>query len=165
MPGVPDVNGGSKVDQPREASLPDLLVTMATQSRATIVFIEDSTLLESIGELAAIRHWREPLGQQKLANIELFTASQGFTSRLILEKRHEQIVHLNARNCKSLSHGRRVARCERAKPQRGHAGTIIERLELSIPELVYASSRTSVLSFPMWPTLWSGCDGREQQPS
>ena len=86
VPDVPDVNGGTKVDQPREASLPDLLVTMATQSRATIVFIEDSTLLESIGELGAIRHWREPLGQQKLANIELFTASQGFTSRLILEK-------------------------------------------------------------------------------
>ncbi len=59
-PEIPDASGGTESDQPREASLPDLLVTKATQTGAAITFIEDSTLLESIGGVAAILRWRNP---------------------------------------------------------------------------------------------------------
>jgi hypothetical protein len=90
----------------------------------------------------------QPVGQQKLANIELCIVRHGSTSRFILEKRREQTVHRNARNRNSRSHGRRVARCERVKPHRGHAGTI-ERLELSTSGLVQVLFSTSVLSLVM----------------
>jgi peptide subunit release factor 1 (eRF1) len=56
-PEIPDAAGGTESDQPREASLPDLLVTKATQTGAAITFIEDSTLLESVGGVGAILRW------------------------------------------------------------------------------------------------------------
>jgi peptide subunit release factor 1 (eRF1) len=59
-PEIPDASGGTESDQPREASLPDLLVTKATQTGAAITFIEDSTLLESVGGVGAILRWRNP---------------------------------------------------------------------------------------------------------
>jgi peptide subunit release factor 1 (eRF1) len=59
-PEIPDASGGTESDQPREASLPDLLVTKATQTSAAITFIEDSTLLESVGGVGAILRWRNP---------------------------------------------------------------------------------------------------------
>jgi hypothetical protein len=122
-----------------------------TPEQRAITFIEDTTFLESIGggcHSALV----QPVGQQKLANIELRIVCQGSTSRFVLEKRREQTVHRNARSRNSRSHGRRVARCERVKPQRGHAGTI-ERLELATSGLVHVLSSTSVLSLAMVTTL------------
>jgi len=57
-PEIPDASGGTESDQPREASLPDLLVTKAMQTGAAITFIEDSTLLESVGGVGAFLRWR-----------------------------------------------------------------------------------------------------------
>ena len=57
-PEIPDASGGTESDRPREASLPDLLVTKATQTGATIAFINDSTLLESVGGVGAFLRWR-----------------------------------------------------------------------------------------------------------
>ncbi|HUE01370.1 MAG TPA: fibronectin type III domain-containing protein [Bryobacteraceae bacterium] len=48
-PEIPDSEGGTKSEEPRQASLPDLLVTKAKQTGATVTFIEDAALLESIG--------------------------------------------------------------------------------------------------------------------
>ena len=45
---------------PRETSLPDLLVTKATQTGAAIAFIADSTLLDAVGGVGAILPWRNP---------------------------------------------------------------------------------------------------------
>jgi peptide subunit release factor 1 (eRF1) len=59
-PEIPDASGGTKSDQPREVSLPDLLVTKATQTSAAITFIEDSKLLEFVGGVGAILRWRHP---------------------------------------------------------------------------------------------------------
>jgi peptide subunit release factor 1 (eRF1) len=59
-PEIPDAGGSTESDHSREASLPDLLVTKATQTGAAINFIEDSTLLESIGGVGAILRWRNP---------------------------------------------------------------------------------------------------------
>jgi hypothetical protein len=59
-PEIPDSSGGTQSDQPRQASLPDLLVTKATQTSAAITFIEDSTLLEAVGGVGAILRWRNP---------------------------------------------------------------------------------------------------------
>jgi peptide subunit release factor 1 (eRF1) len=57
-PEIPDASGGTASDQPREASLPDLLVTKAKQTSATITFIQESTLLESVGGVGAFLRWR-----------------------------------------------------------------------------------------------------------
>jgi peptide subunit release factor 1 (eRF1) len=59
-PEIPDASGGTESDQMREASLPDLLVTKATQTSAAITFIEGSTSLESVGGVGAILRWRNP---------------------------------------------------------------------------------------------------------
>ena len=58
-PEIPDSEGGTESDEPRQASLPDLLVTKAKQTGATVTYIEDATLLESIGGVAAFLRWRE----------------------------------------------------------------------------------------------------------
>jgi peptide subunit release factor 1 (eRF1) len=58
-PELPDSEGGTKSEDPRQASLPDLLVTKARQSGATVTFIEDAALLESVGGVAAFLRWRE----------------------------------------------------------------------------------------------------------
>jgi peptide subunit release factor 1 (eRF1) len=57
-PELPDSEGGTTSEEPRQASLPDLLVTKAKQSGATVTFIEDAALLESVGGVAAFLRWR-----------------------------------------------------------------------------------------------------------
>ena len=57
-PELPDAEGGTKSEEPRQASLPDLLVTKAKQTGATVTFIEDAALLESVGGVAAFLRWR-----------------------------------------------------------------------------------------------------------
>jgi peptide subunit release factor 1 (eRF1) len=57
-PEIPDSEGGTESDKPRQASLPDLLVTKAKQTGATVTFIEDATLLESTGGVGAFLRWR-----------------------------------------------------------------------------------------------------------
>jgi peptide subunit release factor 1 (eRF1) len=55
---IPDAAGGTESDDPRQASLPDLLVTKAKQTGATVTFIEDAALLESTGGVGAFLRWR-----------------------------------------------------------------------------------------------------------
>ena len=57
-PEIPDSNGGTASDEPREVSLPDLLVTKAKQTAASITFIQDSAFLESVGGVGAFLRWR-----------------------------------------------------------------------------------------------------------
>jgi peptide subunit release factor 1 (eRF1) len=57
-PEIPDAEGGTQSEEPRQASLPDLLVTKAKQTGATVTFIEDAALLESIGGVGAFLRWR-----------------------------------------------------------------------------------------------------------
>ncbi len=57
-PEIPDSTGGTATDEPRQASLPDLLVTKAKQTDATVSFIEDASLLESVGGVGAFLRWR-----------------------------------------------------------------------------------------------------------
>jgi peptide subunit release factor 1 (eRF1) len=57
-PEIPDAGGGTESDDPRQASLPDLLVTKAKQIGATVTFIEDAALLESTGGVGAFLRWR-----------------------------------------------------------------------------------------------------------
>jgi peptide subunit release factor 1 (eRF1) len=57
-PELPDLEGGTSSEEPRQASLPDLLVTKAKQSGATVTFIEDAALLESVGGVGAFLRWR-----------------------------------------------------------------------------------------------------------
>jgi peptide subunit release factor 1 (eRF1) len=57
-PEIPDSGGGTESDQPREVSLPDLLVTKGRQTGADITFIQDSTALESVGGVGAFLRWR-----------------------------------------------------------------------------------------------------------
>jgi peptide subunit release factor 1 (eRF1) len=57
-PEIPDSGGGTQSEEPRQASLPDLLVTKAKQTGAIVTFIEDATLLESVGGVAAFLRWR-----------------------------------------------------------------------------------------------------------
>ena len=58
-PEIPDSEGGTESEEPRQVSLPDLLVTKAKQTAATVTFIEDAALLESTGGVAAFLRWRE----------------------------------------------------------------------------------------------------------
>ena len=57
-PEIPDSNGGTESEEPRQVSLPDLLVTKAKQTGAAVTFIEDATLLESTGGVGAFLRWR-----------------------------------------------------------------------------------------------------------
>jgi peptide subunit release factor 1 (eRF1) len=57
-PEIPDAEGDTASEEPRQASVPDLLVTKATQTGATVTFIEDAALLESIGGVGAFLRWR-----------------------------------------------------------------------------------------------------------
>ena len=57
-PDIPDAEGGTASEEPRQASLPDLLVTKAKQTGASVTFIEDAALLESVGGVAAFLRWR-----------------------------------------------------------------------------------------------------------
>jgi peptide subunit release factor 1 (eRF1) len=58
-PEISDSEGGTESEEPRQASVPDLLVTKAKQTGATVTFIEDGALLESIGGVGAFLRWRE----------------------------------------------------------------------------------------------------------
>jgi hypothetical protein len=58
-PEIPDSEGGKNSEEPRQASVPDLLVTKAKRTGATVTFIEDGALLESIGGAGAFLRWRE----------------------------------------------------------------------------------------------------------
>src|SRR5580704_2806466 len=57
-PEIPDADGGTQSEEPRQASLPDLLVTKAKQTSAAVTFIEDAALLESTGGVGAFLRWR-----------------------------------------------------------------------------------------------------------
>ena len=57
-PELPDSSGGTESEEPREASLPDLLITKAKQTDAKISFIEDATLLKSVDGVGAFLRWR-----------------------------------------------------------------------------------------------------------
>ena len=57
-PEIPDAEGVTTSEEPRQASLPDLLVTKAKQTGATVTFIEDAALLESVDGVAAFLRWR-----------------------------------------------------------------------------------------------------------
>jgi len=57
-PEIPDSVGGTESNEPRQASLPDLLVTKAKQTGATVTFIENAALLESTGGVGAFLRWR-----------------------------------------------------------------------------------------------------------
>ncbi len=56
-PELPDSAGGTE-SEPRQASLPDLLVTKAKQTGAEVTFIENGDLLESVGGTGAFLRWR-----------------------------------------------------------------------------------------------------------
>jgi peptide subunit release factor 1 (eRF1) len=57
-PEIPDAEGGTQSLEPRQASLPDLLVTKAKQTGAEVTFIEDPALLEAVGGVGAFLRWR-----------------------------------------------------------------------------------------------------------
>jgi peptide subunit release factor 1 (eRF1) len=57
-PEVPDSTGGTDSDEPRQVLLPDLLVTKARQTDATVSFIEDASLLADVEGVAAFLRWR-----------------------------------------------------------------------------------------------------------
>jgi peptide subunit release factor 1 (eRF1) len=58
-PEIPDAEGGTKSEEPRQASLPDLLVTKAKQTGATVTFIDDAALLDATDGVGAFLRWRE----------------------------------------------------------------------------------------------------------
>jgi peptide subunit release factor 1 (eRF1) len=61
-PEIRDSKGGTESEEPRQASMPDLLVTKAKQTGATVTFIEDAALLQSAGGVAAFLRWRAQIG-------------------------------------------------------------------------------------------------------
>jgi len=57
-PEIPDSQGGTDSEEPRRVSLPDLLITKAKQTSATVTFVEDPALLESVEGVGAFLRWR-----------------------------------------------------------------------------------------------------------
>ena len=57
-PEIPDAEGDTQSLEPRQASLPDLVVTKAKQTSAEVTFIEDPALLEAVGGVGAFLRWR-----------------------------------------------------------------------------------------------------------
>ena len=57
-PEIPDSEGGTESEEPRQVSLPDLFVTKAKQTGATVTFIEDAALLKWTGGVGAFLRWR-----------------------------------------------------------------------------------------------------------
>jgi peptide subunit release factor 1 (eRF1) len=57
-PEIPDSTGGTASDEPRAVLLPDLLVTKARQTDATVTFIEDPALLAGVGGVGGLLRWR-----------------------------------------------------------------------------------------------------------
>jgi peptide subunit release factor 1 (eRF1) len=56
-PEIPDQHGGTESEEPREASMADLLVTKAKQTDARISFIEDAVLLANVEGVGAFLRW------------------------------------------------------------------------------------------------------------
>jgi peptide subunit release factor 1 (eRF1) len=57
-PEVPDAQGSTETDEPRPVLLPDLLVTKAKQTDATVTFIQDPELLADVEGVGAFLRWR-----------------------------------------------------------------------------------------------------------
>lgn len=57
-PEIPDSGGGTDSDEPRTVHMPDLLVTKAKQTDATVTFIEDAALLAEAEGVGALLRWR-----------------------------------------------------------------------------------------------------------
>jgi peptide subunit release factor 1 (eRF1) len=57
-PEIPDAEGGTDSDEPRQVLLADLLVTKAKQTDARVSFIQDAALLESVDGVGAFLRWR-----------------------------------------------------------------------------------------------------------
>lgn len=57
-PEIPDSTGGTESDEPRQVSLPDLLVTKARQTDAAVTFITDASLLDGVEGVGAFLRWR-----------------------------------------------------------------------------------------------------------
>jgi peptide subunit release factor 1 (eRF1) len=57
-PEIPDSSGSTDSEEPRGASLPDLLITKAKQTGATITFVENAALLEPVEGVGAFLRWR-----------------------------------------------------------------------------------------------------------
>jgi peptide subunit release factor 1 (eRF1) len=57
-PEVPDPSGSTETDEPRPVLLPDLLVTKAKQTDATVTFIENTELLAAVDGVGAFLRWR-----------------------------------------------------------------------------------------------------------
>jgi peptide subunit release factor 1 (eRF1) len=57
-PEIPDSEGGTESEEPRQVFLTDLLVTKAKQTGATVTFIEDAALLKSTEGVGVFLRWR-----------------------------------------------------------------------------------------------------------
>jgi peptide subunit release factor 1 (eRF1) len=57
-PEIPDSAGSVQSLEPRQASVPDLLVTKARQTSAAVTFVEDPALLEAVEGVGAFLRWR-----------------------------------------------------------------------------------------------------------
>jgi peptide subunit release factor 1 (eRF1) len=57
-PEIPDASGGMESEEPRRASLPDLLITKAKQTGASITFVEEAGLLDPVDGVGAFLRWR-----------------------------------------------------------------------------------------------------------
>jgi peptide subunit release factor 1 (eRF1) len=57
-PEIPDSSGGTESEEPRMASLPDLLITKARQTGATVTLVEDTAQLERVEGVGASLRWR-----------------------------------------------------------------------------------------------------------
>jgi peptide subunit release factor 1 (eRF1) len=57
-PEIPDSTGGTASEEPRQAFLPDLLVTKAKQTGAEVTFVDHAAWLESAGGVGAFLRWR-----------------------------------------------------------------------------------------------------------
>lgn len=57
-PEVPDSEGGTDSDEPRQVLMADLLVTKAKQTDARVTFIEDPAMLADVDGVGAFLRWR-----------------------------------------------------------------------------------------------------------
>lgn len=57
-PEIPDSAGDVQSLEPRQACVPDLLVTKARQTSATVTFVEDPALLEAVDGVGGFLRWR-----------------------------------------------------------------------------------------------------------
>jgi peptide subunit release factor 1 (eRF1) len=57
-PEIPDPEGSTESEEPREVSLPDLLVTKAKKTDAAVRFFQDAGLLAGADGVAAFLRWR-----------------------------------------------------------------------------------------------------------